>query len=751
MVNQARRTVGGCCLLSGLWVLMALAGSACGSDSRVIAMDDEPVAGRGTGEVGDGGGAGRAGSTASGGVAGSSGGAGTAAPPDGIVTGGTENDALPPLPPIENIRVRQSGDNVVIDFEPVDDARDYRIYVSPDPGDVTVEDGGTVVVKDAIYRCAGDRPFRTRQQDPAALYDGSLSGAANTILDYERDPADSVLGYVYLTEGEGRTPVYRMSDPNAAGGFQNADWVVPIFDEANRAEYVAGEDERNRLLATGHRDDGVAFYVPDDADQPVFRKLYQPQWNGAPAVFFTHGAEYDAREMDDPAEVADFGERFSILSEQREGSVPLHRVLYNGNNTFDVLAAGKARYERVLDQGNQPLWSLSWPGLVGETTLVIEALDQGCPFPDGYVAAHAAPADDFNLPSLTLEQARLDTTEVYINGQHDPGNRPRAIARAFVDVEPEPDPDMDWFEGFDVGGTWNPFQIESGNNGMFVYRNDEWAIDFSGCSENLTIGPMLGQLVVGYADYGSSCNMSIVPRDIDTSIAADTFMHTRMTTELPSTGRRYPQLMITTTDLLNPGDVQPLDNVPVHSRLGPFPWEELPPGPERTIIVQPFGSYHELQVQFCEGRGWGVSSQCPQANIYGHHAGNYAEEWEEPWLPVPVLGSIAGFDRPVQLDVYASTQRVYVFVDGEPAGCAVLPEGRMPAGEVTVAFRGVLYHSGIDESVTPDDAPHQYLKRYSLSHFDRHMDDLGIDLDVEEPAWDEGRMPCATRWYGGDN
>jgi hypothetical protein len=29
------------------------------------------------------------------------------------------------------------------------------------------------------------------------------------------------------------------------------------------------------------------------------------------------------------------------------------------------------------------------------------------------------------------------------------------------------------------------------------------------------------------------------------------------------------------------------------------------------------------------------------------------------------------------------------------------------------------------------------------------MDDLGIDLDVDEPAWDEERMPCAERWYGG--
>jgi hypothetical protein len=29
------------------------------------------------------------------------------------------------------------------------------------------------------------------------------------------------------------------------------------------------------------------------------------------------------------------------------------------------------------------------------------------------------------------------------------------------------------------------------------------------------------------------------------------------------------------------------------------------------------------------------------------------------------------------------------------------------------------------------------------------MDDFGIDLSVDEPAWDESRLPCGTEWYGG--
>jgi hypothetical protein len=661
------------------------------------------------------------------------------------------NQGLPPLPRIDNVRVTQRADTAIVEFEPVENARDYRIYPLPESADVLSGASGELVIKNAIYRCAGDRPFRARKDDPATAFDASLSGGANLVNDFTRKEADALLGYVYLTPGPEREAVYRLANPEAGGGFMNADWVVPLYAEANGADYVLGSAARDALVAKGWRDDGIAFYAPSGGTRPVYRKEYKGLWNGDHvSLFFTdQGAEYAARQKEPASEVVDFGERFRIFADAQPGTVALHRVLYNYNESFDVLAAGTPRYQRVLNQGNQPVWSLTWPGLTRPTTLVIEALDQGCPFADGYVSASDAPADDFNFPSLSLDKARLASGEAFINGQFDPKNRPRPIARAYVDVTPKPQPSWDWYQSFDQGAAWPAFEVDSGNNGVFIYRNEKWAVDFSGCTDNLTFGPLLGQLVLGFADYGSSCNMSMVPRDVDARIAQKSFLHVRMSTTIPSTGRRYPQLMITTTDVLNPGDVQPLDNVPLHARLGPFSFQNLPPGKEKSIVVQPFGGYHELQLEFCDGRGWGVSEQCPRANIYGAPAGDYTEKWDVPWLPVPVLGDLAGFDRPVQFDVYASTERVYVFIDDKPAGCGVLPAGRMPEGQVNVAFRAVLYHSGIDESVTPEDSGHQYLRRFSLSHFDRSMDDFGIDVDVPAPAWDETRMPCGTRWYGG--
>ena len=105
-------------------------------------------------------------------------------------------------------------------------------------------------------------------------------------------------------------------------------------------------------------------------------------------------------------------------------------------------------------------------------------------------------------------------------------------------------------------------------------------------------------------------------------------------------------------------DAGNIDLVPVHARLGTFPYQLV--GPDgvagtaddepamggRTIVVQPFGGYQETQIEFCDTRGWGVSQQCNRANVYGFHAGDYQDTWKQPWTPVPVQGDVAGFDRP---------------------------------------------------------------------------------------------------------
>ena len=63
------------------------------------------------------------------------------------------------------------------------------------------------------------------------------------------------------------------------------------------------------------------------------------------------------------------------------------RVYYkNGcGKHHDELAAGQPRFERARSQGDkQPLFDLLWSGIKADTTLVVEALDQGCPYAGTY-------------------------------------------------------------------------------------------------------------------------------------------------------------------------------------------------------------------------------------------------------------------------------------------------------------------------------------------------------------------------------
>jgi hypothetical protein len=686
----------------------------------------------------------------------------------------TGTTCVPDLPTIQNVHVTTRGDTATVEFEPIAGALDYRIYPEPADTDWLIGATGEVGVKNGVYRCAGDRVFQAREADSANGFDCSITGCDNARHNYVRTAAEATLGYVYLTPGPDRLPVYRVADPAGAGGFRNADWVVPIYAEANSAEYVTDTAKRDALLAMGWRDDGIAFYTVNSATtsttKTVYRIHYAPgaDWQGDNVVFFfTDGPEHDARAAQPSKEIGDLGPRFQILAMQEAGSVALHRVTYSGS--FDVLAAGDARFDQVLHQGVRPVWSVTWPGITKQTRFVVEALDAGCPYPGGYIAAQHVAADidrtsglPFNDPSITLDEARLSSGEVFINGQHDTTNRPKPIARAYVDVTPEAQPAMDFLATFDDGAAWEPFKKWTDNN-AFIFRNSTWAIDTSGCTGNFSFGPLLGQFVLGFADGGSSCNVSMTPRQVPTKVATDSYLHVTMSTDIPSTGRRYPQILITTVPLMDDPapDAGNIDDVPVHSRLGRFPYElvgpdmkagtadDLPASGGQSIVVQPFGGYQETQIEYCDTRGWGVSQQCNRANVYGFHAGDYQDTWKQAWTPVPVQGDLAGYDRPVKWDVYTSTSRVYVFMDGKPSACAVLPAGRMPAGPVTVAYRAVIYHCGIDETITPADTGHQYEHLHSLCHSDRHMDDFGIQLATPAPAWDESILPCGTKWYGG--
>jgi len=182
-----------------------------------------------------------------------------------------------------------------------------------------------------------------------------------------------------------------------------------------------------------------------------------------------------------------------------------------------------------------------------------------------------------------------------------------------------------------------------------------------------------------------------------------------------STLRRYPQIIITDQD------------APVQYTMEKG----------AALVVQTFlGWPNVFQVQVCNRQMWDVNAQCPTNDR------RYAPDPADPaknanLQPNSEPGEHSALDRSARFEVYATTRRIYTFLDGEPYGCMNLPATSVPAGPVTVTYADVLYHSAVDATFAYTNRMMQWVTR-------RHFDNLGFKSGVAAPPWDEQRMPCVT-------
>jgi hypothetical protein len=616
---------------------------------------------------------------------------------------------------IGNVIATMHGDTAYVTFDPIAGAKDYRVYPAPVGMDV---DAGTPI-PNAIYRCAGDREAPVVPTDAEAQVPG---GAVHTwvnssVQGFTRTTADATLGYVYPTDGVGRIPIYALGDPG-----YDADNLCYFqrWTESRVKKYVATASERSTLLAAGWRDDGIAFYAPADGTPgtQLISTAVVPAISGATGarLYFGPGAEQNARAALSPSAA------FSALTAAAAGTVPLMRVYYeNGcGRSHDELVAGQARFDHAVHQGNTPIPALTWSGLTGPTTLVIEALDTGCPF-QGHLSPTSVPAINGHQAYYSLAdiQAAAPNGEVYVNGQHPAGTAaPRSIARSFVTVSPAAPPALDFHDGFDDGKSPGPLTelasplYQSKRFDSPAYDITVWSVDFP----DFAIGQMFGELWVTFADWAADTNgkIRITPK-LKANMASDAYLYVTMEVDSVTTTRRYPQILISDRDY----PIQPA----------------LPQG--MTLVVQTFDEYPpRIDIELCDHRIWEVNNQCPHFTtqpIQGDPA--------KPALPPHAeVGDRTGVDRRNQFEVYASTDKVYVLLDGAPWGCAILPPGKMPGGPVTVTYGDVLYHSAVDVSDPPFTFHHQHM----LLETRRHFDELGFRSGVAPPNWDEGRLPCAS-------
>ncbi len=638
---------------------------------------------------------------------------------DGIDT------SLPTLPELTNVRVRVVGDAANITFDPVDGAIDYRVYPLPPDDDIDVGEDGTVVVDRALYRCAGQREALYMLRDtvnPDPGWNDNAAGGttivARDVLGFVRSEADAELGHVYLEEADDRVPVYALGDPDAAHD-GTVECGRPTFAASRAKVYTTDAARRAELVAQHWRDDGIAFWVPTSG-RAVYEGVADDELQSI--LHWIDG---------DEAAVRGAGTRiFDVLAEPAADTVPLMRVHVAPYcaRPHDELVATRSRYEHVVRQADQPLAAARWSGLTTSTVLVVEALDSGCPY-QGVLSPQSEPAfvDDTveHEAYVTPDDMRAasPTGEVFIDGQYEGMPWPKAIRRSFVRVEPvelELDFAATFPEAEDLRATFGPSE---GNIYEQHFDGESYTLSAYGVS-HLHFGSMLGESWFVYNDIAAGVNASLrLTAKPQAAVSTAGWLHVTTEIDLVTTDRRFPQIMI--SDQL----------APVQNGLAAG----------TTVIVEPTGyAPTYLQVQICDHRGWDIGQECPRLPTF---AAGIA-----PQVRLP--GETAGSDTSLQLDVYLSPTRIYLFTDGAPYSCTNLPavadDGvaySPPIGAVTVTWGDVLAHSAIDfttggGAITPPDS-YAFHRAHMHTTARRRFDNLGFASAVTEPAWDEAQHPCS--------
>lgn len=658
------------------------------------------------------------------------------------------------LPSLRNVQViRQSGDSILIGFDDVDSAKDYMIFPMPkDPSTIRFDSQGRMTIPNAIYRCAGDLPSAPNVVDGKGgmgvdQYNRAnggggvvtLNGLVNSI---QRLGAENTLGVVYTSPGQDRMPVYALGntmwEPSDYGYLRN---------EYTIKHYVTDFNEVVSLMNQGWRYDGIQFYVPSkpDASYPVIKSLRIRGWESddhSGLLFMRVGSQEDAQYKSSYST-----NLFSILPAPAAGQAlagdqaPLMRFYVHGYDGYDhdELAVGNARYAKLRDMGRQPFNQVHWSGITQTSTFVIQALDQGCPRLGTFAAQHIAPTNGYpEWFSMAQMRSKLPTGEFFLNGQHDPANRPKAIAIAAVQAGPMANPKMDFFDGFDGDASADPLvpsktvkpgpDANDGSGQYYKYfESSKYLAGFTRIEgEYATVGQEMGQLWARFIDTGSDVNgkFNLTVKQ-PTEVKADSYLHATMEVDLFSTNRRYPGFYISDKDV----------QLPIQDYLTKG----------NTIVVQTFGQ--DVQVQFCHNRGWQTNDQCPGVGLYTRERMNGAPHtFKYGRANVASTNEYATLDRPHKFDVYASTSAVYVYIEDKPFGCVKLPTGQFPAGPAHVTYRSVLYHEQADDPIeqsggtalpTWDPVAH-HEEWYGVN---RHFDNLGFSAGQALPAWDK-TVPC---------
>src|SRR5262249_28986711 len=139
--------------------------------------------------------------------------------------------------------------------------------------------------------------------------------------------------------------------------------------------------------------------------------------------------------------------------------------------------------------------------------------------------------------------------EVFINGQHDPASRPRALKRSFVQLSPAAaSAALDFHDSFDADPgpfTEVPFDFFASKR----FQSPKYDVSFEYIDTTPAMGVLFGEFYVTYGDVAADTNgkfrMTVNQKG---TLAADSFVHATMEVDAVTTLRRYPQILISSAD-----------------------------------------------------------------------------------------------------------------------------------------------------------------------------------------------------------
>jgi hypothetical protein len=448
-----------------------------------------------------------------------------------------------------------------------------------------------------------------------------------------------------------------------------------------------------------------------------------------------------------------------------------------------VYCAGYFQHNDVWSGERELIRAVEINGIPEDAVIVIEALDETCPFAGvmGNASETITPING-GIPEGELHDFYFYTKQeiidaygsLIINGHAGapliglPADEVPAQVLARTTIRTEVDPTSEppvatFFDGFE-----NPAPLEflrNANNHNRtqkgkIYQNDKWTAYTFG-AERTQMFFDDGQFHSLNADWAQDIFSQnyMIPRTLGT-LDDETYLHATFEVHGNPTGRRYWWFFLCGAD--NPGETVGADGVLTNEIINtPFFYQDDGRNPSMSlwncinvfprdgfpIDLAPSGDRPQTDMSVIINQGGlperdNVVNAAPdQYNVSWIPKGWFRTMNADGTLTGPMMDDQQLMAPRARYDIYVRRDRVLFYVNGDLRLCNDFPGTPLTMAEAAVGFGQVLYHSAaerIEFFASHNDRSGQMYYRENLPFFDaRTWDNMGFENGTTPPQFDE--------------